>query len=338
MPTDKKSLIVYHLNILLNVERENKQVHKMRAYTKIIKALAECDAPINTEDDIDKIPGIGKGSIRERIIQIIENGHTDETRELMKDDNKRRAKFEAEDRFAEIMGIGHVKAKNLVVEHKLITIDDLRANQHLLNRNQIAGLQYHEDFMQRIPYDEMTSHRNVLTDAIASLGAVGSKLTFDIVGSYRRHAETSGDIDVLITTSNAKTSGEAAFQALIQELKDRKYILHDFAAGAKKYMGACKLPHLQTAVRRIDLMFTEPARYPFALLYFTGSKQFNVAMRARALNLGYSMNEYGLKMTGDSKENMISKKFSTEKSVFKFLGIEWVAPEDRTSSAVVVKK
>jgi DNA polymerase IV (family X) len=42
--------------------------------------------------------------------------------------------------------------------------------------------------------------------------------------------------------------------------------------------------------RRLDFLYTSPEEYPFAVLYFTGSKGFNTAMRQRALDLGYSLN------------------------------------------------
>ena len=56
------------------------------------------------------------------------------------------------------------------------------------------------------------------------------------------------------------------------------------------------------------------------ILYFTGSKYFNVGMRERALNMGYSLNEHGFyKMDGKVKGEKIDKSFSDEESIFRFL-------------------
>ena len=80
--------------------------------------------------------------------------------------------------------------------------------------------------------------------------------------------------------------------------------------------------------RRIDIMITKPAEYPFAILYFTGSKEFNTKMRQHALDLGYSMNEYSLTSTEDGT-NIDENQFKVEKDIFKFLHLEYVDPSKR---------
>ena len=74
-------------------------------------------------------------------------------------------------------------------------------------------------------------------------------------------------------------------------------------------------------------MYTKPSEYPFAILYFTGSGEFNVRMREDALKQGYTMNEYSIKHS-DSGE-IVDKTFHTECEIFKFLGYEYLNPEDR---------
>jgi len=80
-------------------------------------------------------------------------------------------------------------------------------------------------------------------------------------------------------------------------------------------------------LRRIDIMYTKPEEYPFAILYFTGSGDFNVRMREDALKQGYTMNEYSMKHTG-TKE-VIEKTFKTEREIFDFLGYDYLEPEMR---------
>ena len=79
--------------------------------------------------------------------------------------------------------------------------------------------------------------------------------------------------------------------------------------------------------RRIDIMYTKPSEYPFAVLYFTGSGEFNVRMRGDALVKGYTMNEYSMKHTETKK--IIDTKFSGEKEIFDFLGYDYLEPEMR---------
>ena len=103
----------------------------------------------------------------------------------------------------------------------------------------------------------------------------------------------------------------------------------------------CKLSDCLT-FRRIDIMITKPVEYPFAILYFTGSKDFNTLMRQHALDKGYSMNEYSLKHVSDKSvvdkpvvdkpvvdKPVVDHTFKTEKDIFDFLEYSYVDPWNR---------
>ena len=78
-------------------------------------------------------------------------------------------------------------------------------------------------------------------------------------------------------------------------------------------------------------MFTPKAEFPFAILYFTGSKVFNTLMRKRALDLGYTMNEHGLyHMKNKKKDKRVDVEFTDEQSIFTFLGIQYRHPTERS--------
>jgi hypothetical protein len=85
--------------------------------------------------------------------------------------------------------------------------------------------------------------------------------------------------------------------------------------------------------RRVDILYTYPEHYPYAILYFTGSKEFNVAMRKWALDHGYSLNEHGLTnmSTGEHVEGL-----ATEKNIFDFLGLEYIEPTNRRDGTNIV--
>ena len=74
-------------------------------------------------------------------------------------------------------------------------------------------------------------------------------------------------------------------------------------------------------------MITKPEEYPFAILYFTGSKDFNTLMRQHALNKGLSMNEYSLKHSSD--KSVVDHEFKEEKDIFDYLGMDYVEPCNR---------
>ena len=91
--------------------------------------------------------------------------------------------------------------------------------------------------------------------------------------------------------------------------------------------------------RRLDFMYSPPDEYAFAVLYFTGSKAFNVVMRQRALDMGYSMNEHGLcKMQGKKKGPKLDMIFPTEEAIFEFLGMVYKTPVQRVDGRAVVLK
>ena len=120
------------------------------------------------------------------------------------------------------------------------------------------------------------------------------------MGSFRRGATNSGDIDIIVTDKN---NDSTIFNAFIDELTKKNILIESLSRGDKKSLTIAKLPN--KTPRRVDFMYTPYDEYGFAILYFTGSKIFNTVMRHEALKQGYTMNEHGLyKM-----ENRIKKGF-----------------------------
>ena len=118
----------------------------------------------------------------------------------------------------------------------------------------------------------------------------------------------------------------ALYKKFIDVLEKDGYLYETLAKGTKKYFGMGKLPDCLT-FRRIDIMVTKPQEYPFAVLYFTGSKDFNTLMRQHALDRGLSMNEYSLKDV-DTKEP-VDHVFETERDIFDYLEYTYVDPWKR---------
>lgn len=325
MDHDKRQLVISNLKALQRLEQEKKQTFKAAAYAKVIKQLESANKVFANLDDFADIKGIG-ASIKDKISDILKDGYTAATKDAMEKGSTKGQQAVAYDLFSTIMGIGPVKAKELVEEHHIYTLDALRSNEHLLNDKQKLGLKYQEHFVQRIPRDEMQKHYDLIAAVIAS---VDEDLVFEMAGSFRRGKPDSGDIDILIThKKHANKDPVESFRQVVDELQKKRYLVDTFAYGDKKYNGVSKLPR-RKACRRIDIMYTDPERYPFALLYFTGSQDFNIKMRNVALQHNLSLNEYGLKPIGGKKDDTIKQKFYTEQDVFKFLGMDWVDPVDR---------
>jgi len=195
-----------------------------------------------------------------------------------------------------------------------------------LNDKQRIGLKYFEDIQKRIPRGEVIIHDKLIEK---SFKETYSEFITTVVGSYRRGAETSGDIDVLVTVPqhiNDEKEVLKYFQTAINKMVADKYITDILALGPKKCMAFVKLD-AATPARRLDILYTVPEEYPYALLYFTGSDKFNIKFRRKTLEQGYSLSEHGVKKTRtDAKE---LTPITTEKDIFNFFGVTYVTPENR---------
>ena len=234
----------------------------------------------------------------------------------------------------DIYGIGPKKAQELV-KQGIKTIEELRERQDkLLNDIQRVGLKYYEDILKRIPRNEIEQFDKEFAssfDAATDRAGADDGSKYEIVGSYRRGAKTSGDIDVIITSKNANV-----FVEFVDDLKRKNVIIEVLSRGKTKCLVIAKLPNAEHA-RRVDFMYTSPEEFPFAILYFTGSKAFNTVMRGYALRLGLSLNEHGIytKAKGEEKGEKIDKIFVDEESIFSSLYLKYKSPEQRIDGRAV---
>jgi DNA polymerase/3'-5' exonuclease PolX len=114
-------------------------------------------------------------------------------------------------------------------------------------------------------------------------------------------------------------------------MKDKGYMVEVLAEGNKKVLGICSIGNGK--FRRIDLIVTPENEYAYQILYFTGSMKFNVAMRAWALEHGYTMNEHGMKPT---KGGAAAPPMKTEEDIFAFLGLLYIPPFERVDKRQII--
>jgi NAD-dependent DNA ligase len=296
---------------------------RARAYKKAQESLILFPQNITSTNyktlGLEKLPGIGE-TIMKKIGEYIETG----TLRILE-----RERADPQHIFSEIYGVGPKKATQLV-EKGFNSIAQLREKQdEVLNDVQKIGLRYYDDILQRIPREEINAFSSILQSTFDKVKEDGS--FYEIVGSYRRGAKTSGDIDVILTSPN-----KGFFKKFMDELLEKKIIVEVLSRGPTKSLVIAKLPGEKYA-RRVDFLYSDPQEYPFAVLYFTGSKIFNTVMRGRALSLGYSLNEHGMYvMDGKKKGNKVDHEFPNEKSIFDFLKMEYKRPEDRIDGRSVV--
>lgn len=297
---------------------------RSRAYGKAQESVMMFNGDITDVEQMKGKPNIGP-TILEKFKEYLETG----TLRLFE-----REKDNPEYILSEVYGIGPKKAKDLV-EKGITSIAQLRAREdELLNASQKAGLKYYEDILERIPRKEIDEYNMIFQKAFDDVKVPGAE--YEIVGSYRRGAQTSGDIDAIITSPDPDT-----FTKFIEKLRNHEtgnnIILVTLSYGKTKCLVITKLPGHKHA-RRVDFMYTSPQEYPFAVLYFTGSKGFNTMMRGHALKMGTSLNEHGLykKEAGKAKEEKVEHAFGSERDVFDYLGLEYKSPEERIDGRSII--
>jgi len=241
-----------------------------------------------------------------------------------------RFKSMPENILVDIYGIGPNKAKELVSKG-ITSVEKLRDNQDLLNEKQKIGLKYYEDILKRIPRGEIETYDKIFEKSFQKIKNENTK--YEIVGSYRRGALNSGDIDVIITSNDDNN-----FNIFLDDLISKNIIIEVLSRGKTKSLVICRLNEKNVA-RRVDFLYTTEKEYPFAVLYFTGSKGFNTVMRGHALKQGLSLNEHGFSQkTGGKKEEKLDIDLKTEKDIFDYLGLEYKNPEERINGSSVLIK
>ena len=323
----KKSImnqnIVEMLEKMQNIMSMNGEPFKARAYSKAKETIMLQDSIINNHTDVEGKNGFRKGgSVLNTLKEFISTGKVKKI-----EDTKNDMRFV----FNEIYGVGPKMAAKLADKNNLNikSIAELRERQdELLNNVQKKGLKYYEEILERIPRKEINIYNKLLRKYFDLVKKKKSNSTIQIVGSWRRGAKTSGDIDVIICDTD---KGNKLFKDFIDKLIEKNILIEVLSRGNVKTLGVSKL-NKRSIARRIDFMLTPKSQFPYAILYFTGSKVFNTMMRKRALDLNMTMNEHGLyHFKNGKKGKLIDETFTTEEEIFNFLGIKYVEPELRNN-------
>lgn len=306
------------LNIIMLKQGEP---FRARAYQKAQESIMSCQYDIYTTNQLKDKSGIGK-TIMDKLDEYVETG----TLHILE-----RYKTNPINVLADIYGVGPVKAKQLV-DAGVTTIVELRERQNeLLNDIQKVGLKYYEQIKERIQRPEIEEFKEILQDIFEKASNASNDAKFEIVGSYRRGTETSGDIDVIITGNTG-----IVYNICIDDLLKTGIILEVLSHGPSKTLVIARLRKAGVA-RRVDFLYAPPNEYAFAILYFTGSKIFNTVMRQYGLNNGYTFNEHGIyKLENKKKGEKVQGEFKTEKDIFDFLGLQFKTPIERRDGRAVV--
>lgn len=317
----------------------NNDQWRIRAYRQAISALRREDTKITTAQEAREITGIGS-RLADKIEEIVHTGRLTRLEEALKDPN-----HHVRELFLGIYDVGLSRAEKWIARgHK--TLEDLLEKEDL-SKNQRVGIEHYDDLNTRIPRAEVEALGKCVRQAAARIDP-GVELL--IGGSYRRGADSSGDIDFIITKRGTTSSAELIgfLDKLVQKLVDAGFLTVGLATShssdGSKWHGCCVLPkdsfpgdkaEYRPIWRRIDLLLVPETEFGAALLYFTGNDLFNRSMRLLARKKGMRLNQRGLyrdvmRGPGGVKYNegeLIEGR--DEKKIFEALGVHWREPHQR---------
>jgi len=315
--------ILYETGDLMEIAGEDGfRIRSYRNGASIIEGYPErvSDILADPERKVTEIPGIGKG-LAAVLKEIEANGSFDKRDELLQ-------KFPAcALDFLKIQGLGP-KSIALLFEHFHVqTMDELEQlcrDQKLrtlprmgakLEEKVLRGILQHKERSGRFLLSFADSTALELTAYLADLPGIDA---ITPAGSLRRGKETIGDLDLLVTGPNAVAALErVATHPKVQDVLGR---------GVNKTSVKMGREGLQVDVRAL-----EHQSFGAAMQYFTGSKEHNVALRQRAIRMGYKLSEYGLfRIEDDSRA-----AGETEEGIYQLLGLDWIPPELRENNGEI---
>lgn len=320
--------IVDFLTELANYEKNvTRAMHKYNAYRKAASVIAKHPIALKNGTQAKELNGVGQ-KIKEKIDEFLTTGKLRKIEKIRTDDTT-----VAINLLTRVTGIGPAAARKFV-DDGIVTIEDLKKNEDKLNHHQKIGLKYFEDFEKRIPRAEMTQLETKIKSEVSSLDP---EYVATICGSYRRGAKSSGDIDILLTHAEfMAVDGKKPelLKYVVTQLEECGLITDRLSLGDTKFMGVCKLEKEDDdeddyLYRRIDVRLIPSDQYFCGTLYFTGSDLFNKDMRTRALEEGFTLNEYGIKPLGSTGVPGEPLAVSSEEDVFDYVGMKFKKPSER---------
>lgn len=305
------------------------QQRRITSFIRARDAIKKHKSKITMVSQAKAIDGVGKG-IADRIGEYLRTGKLQELEDLV--DPEAQIIID----LCTVTGIGEKTAQTLRDEHGVVSVDDLidkfnrgviSVKKNVLTHHQAVGLKYYYDLKERMPYAEADKIAQIVH---AVIGELDDGLVVQVCGSYRRKRPTCGDIDVLVSAPAASGEGAVAspLPSIVNALEKAGLLVgHLTTEGKTKYMGICKLSP-EAVGRRIDIRYVPYESLGAAVLYFTGSGQFNKIMRYQANCRGYTLNEYGLYhyANGVKGEGVPAP---TEEDIFRILNFVYLDPTER---------
>lgn len=306
--------------IALLLELKGANPFKIRAYRNGAETVRSFDGDIvqrAADDDLKGIKGIGD-ALRQKLNELATTGALQFFSDLKSEFPE--GLFE----LFELQGLGPKKIKALYEELGIVSLGGL---QRACESGEVAtlsgfGAKTAEKILTAIDHRKRFSGRYVLAQAGVEAETILSELRQHpavirtaVAGSYRRAKETVHDVDFLVSTSDP-----AAVTAWFAGREDLEEVIAH---------GDTKASIRLSNGMQCDLRAVSEPEFPFALMYFTGSKEHNVALRKLALTQGLTLNEYHLAPVEGNKRNDPTGDIVDESGIYRELGLTYIEPELR---------
>ncbi len=319
--------VLEQIATLLELKGENP--FKIRAYANAARAIETFGGNISNlqdEEALAKIPGIGK-SIADKIKEFAATGSLKYLEEL-------RAEFPAAIlQLFSISGLGAKKIKALYDKLHISSIEQLREACETGRVAELPGfgettqLKICKAIEERAKHSGYFQFGQIAQEAEtlkSDLAGHPDALQVDVAGSYRRRKEIVHDVDLVVATKKP--------DAITKFFVAHPLVESIIAQGPTK-----SSVRLRSGVQ-CDLRVVSAAEYPFALAYFTGNKEHNIELRSRALQRGWTLNEYRLAPLPPNpkakKKGPAEKipKVRDESDLYRAVDLDFIAPELRENS------
>src|SRR6266536_2144799 len=316
--------VLERIALLLELKAENP--FKIRAYTNAARAMETFGGNLSDfQDDeaVAKIPGIGK-SIALKINELAATGSLKYLEELS-------AGFPTG--IMELFSLSGLGAKKIKALFDRLGVSSIEQLHKACEEGRVAELpgfgqttqqKLCDSIARRAAHAGSFQFGQVAAEAEtlrADLAAHPGALQIDIAGSYRRRKEIVHDLDLLVATKEP--------EEVMKFFVSHPLVESIIAQGPTK-----SSVRLRSGVQ-CDLRVVSTAEYPFALAYFTGNKEHNIELRSRALQRGWTLNEYRLAQVPvdpKAKKKRAVKKIPEvhdEAELYRAVDLDFIAPELR---------
>jgi len=319
MPSATRDQVVEILErIALLLELQGENSFKVRAYRNGARAieLLEGDlASLVRDTGLRGIPGIGD-ALREKIGTLVTTGSLPYYEDL-------RAQFPPE--IFELFDVPGLGPKKIKILYDTLKIASLAALEEACQGGAVAGLEgfgvkTQENLLKAIQSLKSGAGRHLSSVAaeaasvlLADLRAHPDAIRISVGGSTRRRNDTVHDIDLIVSTRNPA--------AISRAFREHPLVEDVQAAGDTKSSVLLK------GGLQADLRVVTDGEYPFALMYFTGSKDHNIVIRGLAQDRGWTLNEYRLAPIKKGAPKI--PKIREESDIYRLFGFDYIEPELR---------